>query len=120
MNVTGRELLVFGLVVLIVLLGGLWFLGWFGGFGSMGPGMMGPGMMGGFGWFSWLLACLIPLGLITLLVVGAIWLVMTFSRRPRGTSPPPDQYCPNCNRPVQADWQVCPYCGTSLRQEEIE
>ncbi|HIC89489.1 MAG TPA: zinc ribbon domain-containing protein [Anaerolineae bacterium] len=22
--------------------------------------------------------------------------------------------CPSCGRPVQADWQVCPYCGQGL------
>jgi mono/diheme cytochrome c family protein len=81
MNVTGREIVVFGLVVLAVLLGGLLLLSLFWGLGGMGfgmmrPGMMGPGMMGGFGIFWGLLACLMPLGLIALLVLGAIWLLV--------------------------------------------
>ncbi|MCD6290298.1 MAG: zinc ribbon domain-containing protein [Anaerolineae bacterium] len=23
--------------------------------------------------------------------------------------------CPNCQRPIQPDWQVCPYCGERLK-----
>jgi hypothetical protein len=80
-----REIMVFGLVVLLVLLGGLLFLGliWVFsgfGFGMMGgyrSGMMGPGMMGGNGLIGSLLLCLAPLVLLAvLLLAGAvIWLV---------------------------------------------
>jgi hypothetical protein len=75
-----REIMVFGLVALLVLVGGLLFLGliWvFGGFGMMRPGMMGPGMMGGYGLIGSLVLCLAPLVLLAvLLLAGAvIWLV---------------------------------------------
>jgi hypothetical protein len=115
MNITGREIAVFGLVVLAVLFGGLLLLAVFWGFGGMGFGMMGPGMMGGFGAFWWLLACLFPLGLIALLILGAVWLLGTA----RGTSGPyatSEDTCPSCGRPVQSDWQVCPHCGTPLQE----
>jgi len=121
MNLTGREILVFVLVVFAVLVGGLLLLGLFWGFSGMGLGMMGPmmgsGMMGGFGIFWWLLACLIPLGLIALLAGGAIWLLVSASGSQRDIQPL-EQHCPNCNRSVQSDWQICPYCGTPLRGEE--
>lgn len=122
MNITGREILVFALVVLAVLVGGLLLLGLFWGLGGMGLGMMGPmmgaGMMGGFGIFWWLLACLIPLGLIALLVGGIIWLLVSASGAQR-TGQPPEQRCPNCGQPIQPDWQACPYCGTPLREERV-
>jgi hypothetical protein len=75
-----REIMVFGLVALLVLVGGLLFLGliWvFGGFGMMRPGMIGPGMMGGYGLIGSLVLCLAPLVLLAvLLLAGAvIWLV---------------------------------------------
>jgi hypothetical protein len=125
MNITGRELLVFVLVVLVVLLSGLLFLGFFGSFGSiighgmMGPGMMGPGRMGGFGGFGWLLTCFVPLGLLALLIGGIVWLVTAITNT-QGSSRQPQVRCSNCKRPVQADWQVCPYCGTPLREEEAK
>ncbi|MFQ5596268.1 MAG: zinc ribbon domain-containing protein [Anaerolineae bacterium] len=120
MNITGRELAVFGVVVVAVLLGGLLLLGLFWGlggmgFGMMGPGMMGPGMMGGFGAFWWLLACLFPLGLIALLVLGAVWLLGT-ARGGQGPHSTSEDTCPSCGRPVQTDWQVCPHCGTPLQE----
>ncbi|MFQ5855044.1 MAG: zinc-ribbon domain-containing protein [Anaerolineae bacterium] len=122
MDITAREVVVFGLVVLAVLLGGLLLLGLFWGlggmgFGMMGPGMMGPGMMGGFGAFWWLLACLIPLGLIALLVLGAVWLLST-ARGIQGPDMTSQGTCPNCGRPGQADWQVCPHCGTPLGEDD--
>lgn len=124
MNMTGRELLVFVLVVLVVLLGGLLFLGFLGsfggmrGYGMMGPGMMGPGRLGGFGGFGWLLNCLVPAGLLALVIGGIVWLVTAINKTQGGSRQPHQGRCPNCNRPVQADWQVCPYCSTPLREEE--
>lgn len=124
MNITGRELFVFVLVVLVVLLSGLLFLGFFGsfggmlGYGVMGPGMMGPGRLGSFGGLGWLGSCLVPLGLLALVIGGYVWLVTAISKTQRGSRPPHPVLCPTCNRPVQADWQVCPYCSTPLRKEE--
>lgn len=124
MKLTNREILVFGLVVLVVLFGGLILFAWFGslqgiGYGGLGPGMMGPRMMGGFNTFGWLLPCLIPLGLLALLLGGLVWLVATVRGSAQSSGPVAEANCPNCHRPVQTDWQVCPYCGTSLREEQV-
>jgi uncharacterized membrane protein len=89
-----------------------------GGLGYRG-GMMGPGMMGGyrlapFGWIGMLLMWVFPLGVLVLVVLGIVWLVNAVSR-PRGQAPvAPARTCPNCARPVQADWRNCPHCGTAL------
>jgi len=123
---------VFGGVALLVLLIGLSFLSfsWIGG-GMMGGwgGMMGPGMMGGWGgnvggswgllgWFFSLIALLIPVGFLALLILGGVWLFRQAGGA-KGVSFGPGQAgpgktCPSCGRPVQADWQTCPYCGQGL------
>jgi hypothetical protein len=84
-NINWAQVAVFGLVVLVVfaLGAGVLFL-LFGGWGMMGFGGMRGGwcpMCGGTGRLGWLggivgltLACLLPLGLLTLLVLGAVWL----------------------------------------------
>ena len=124
------QVAVFGLVALLVLLIGTGAFSpigasWLGGYGGWGAwsGMMGPGMMGswGFGPFGWLgmiFMWLFPLGFLAVLAVGIVWLF----RQVSGSSGPvggPSQTaggqpCPNCGRPVQADWRVCPYCGQQL------
>jgi hypothetical protein len=119
-----------GLVVLALLGGSLLGRPWGPGYvgcpawgGSMGGYAMGPGMMGGFGLLGWtfpLLGMLIPLALLALLVIGAVWGVQALICRPAfaaGTLPSAGSggpRCPHCEQPVQADWEVCPYCGTSL------
>lgn len=123
MNITGREIVVFGLVVLGVLLGGLLLLGLFWGLGGMGlgmmgPGMMGPGAMGGFGVLWWLLICLVPLGLLALLVLGIVWL-LSASRGTQAPFTPSQTTCPECGQPVQPDWRVCPHCGTALQEDAV-
>lgn len=122
MNITGREIVIFGLVVLGVLLGGLLLLGVFWGLGGMGfggmmgHGMMGPGTMGGWGILWWLLICLVPLGLLALLAAGVVWLLST-SRGTQAPLTPAQETCPSCSQPVEAEWRVCPHCGTSLHDE---
>jgi hypothetical protein len=140
------QVLVFGLVVLVVFLVGVSLLPMlFGGYQGMGPGMMGRGGMpalspveGMGGWCPWcrgtgrfgggglmggffgllfmFLGLLIPVGLLALLIVGGVWLVRNIS----GTTTPsaPAKTCPDCGRPVEPDWQICPYCGASLGKEE--
>jgi len=77
------------------------------------------GMMGGFGfapfgWIGMLLMWIFPLGVLVLVVLGIVWLVNAVNR-PRSQAPvAPTKTCPNCARPVQADWRNCPYCGTAL------
>lgn len=125
MNLTKREILVFGLVVLVVFLGGLLLLVWYSGlqsagFGGLGPGMMGPRMMGGFNMFGWLLPCLIPLILLVLLIGGLGWLLATDSEPQQNANAAAEANCPNCSRPVQTNWQLCPHCGTSLQKEQTQ
>jgi hypothetical protein len=120
---------VFAAVVLLVFLVGASLLGGFGGYGYapgvMGGrgGMMGPGMMGGWGFgpFAWLgmiFMWIVPVGFLTLLILGVVWLFrqVSGSSGPVAAPPqaPPGKTCPNCGRPAQADWQLCPYCGQAL------
>ncbi|MFH2104177.1 MAG: zinc ribbon domain-containing protein [Chloroflexota bacterium] len=85
------------------------------------------GMMGGYGWHypmmsGWgfsplggifmglgmLLIWIIPLGLLFLVVYGAI-------RLANPTRPPAVvQTCANCGKAAQSDWKTCPYCGKAL------
>lgn len=114
-----REVLVFVLIALAVFLSGLFILGlfwWSGtmGYGMMGPGMMGPGMMGRFNPFGWLI-CLVPTLLIIVLLGGIVWLFGTRDRIDRSAF----AKCPNCQRLVQPDWRVCPYCGASLETGKV-
>ena len=117
MKLTSREVLIFIMVTLAVLLGGLLLFGLLWGFGGMiggyRSGMMRPGMMGGMGLFWLLLLCLLPLPLL-LLLAGAIWRVASRG----GSQPaPPGMTCPHCGRAVQPDWRVCPYCSEPLKGE---
>lgn len=88
---------------------------------GVGPGMMGKWgyfpMMGGFGIFGGLMmlfAFLLPVGLVALVVIGAVALL----RHPGNPIPPfsvsSGRACPNCGKPVQPDWTTCPYCGQKL------
>ena len=117
MKLTSREVLIFILVALAVLLGGLLLFGLLWGFGGMmggyRSGMMRPGMMGGMGLFWLLLLCLLTLPLI-LILAGAVWLVAS---RGESRSAQPGVSCPHCGRAVQPDWQVCSYCGEPLKWE---
>jgi hypothetical protein len=100
--------IVFGLILLLVL-PGLWMMG--------GPGMMGGyGYMHPFGWGGMLLGWLIPIGVIVLLVVGAVALVNSLNKSGNPTQPPAasSRNCPNCGKAAQADWNTCPYCGQKL------
>ncbi len=122
------QMLVVGLVVLLVLLIGASWLGGYGGrgmwSGMMGPGMMGNWNFGSFGWLAMIFMWLLPLGFLILLGVGIAWLFRQASGSSRATGrstgdpsqTETGQPCPNCGRPVQADWQLCPYCGQKLEQ----
>ena len=121
-KINWAQVVVFGVVALLVFLIGANLVGGYAGWGMMGPGMMGGGGRGwGFGPFGGLgllFMWLFPLGLLTLLVLGIIWLFRQVSS-PAGPAAAPPQVpagrtCPNCGRPTQADWRVCPYCGQAL------
>jgi hypothetical protein len=120
MNLTRRELVVFGLLIsfLVVLNGLLLWSAFKGpgivGFGGIGPGTIEPpAAVSGPGLLWRCLIFLIPLSLIALLGGGIRWW-LTAIRGPQQTPQSPKVQCPNCNRPVQADWHVCPYCAISL------
>lgn len=90
----------------------------FGGMPMMARGFRGPFMLGRFGilggWIFMLGRMLIPLALIVLLVLGGI----AIGRALAGPRAAVVTTCKNCGRPVQADWNNCPYCGTKLKNDE--
>lgn len=70
---------------------------------------------------------LIYLGLLALIILGIIALIRGLGRPQTSAlaaqtgsaavvTQATSQICPNCKRPVQEDWQHCPYCGTDLPQ----
>jgi hypothetical protein len=82
------------------------------GFGMMRSGMMRSGMMP----FGGIFGGLFSLGVLTLIVLGIVWLVKSL-RSPRPVEAVPAapvvmvHPCPKCGRPVQEDWNNCPSCG---------
>lgn len=131
---------VFASVVLVTFIIGIMLLplgfGWYGGSWAMGPGMMGGRTQGGWcpfcggtgrysGWgfggvFSWVFmlgTMLFPLGLLVLLILGAVWLVRSMSR-PASRVPAAPRECPECGKSVAADWRHCPECGHVLEGDE--
>lgn len=106
------------LALLLVLIALPILLRTFGYDGMMGgySGWRHP-MMGGYGYlpfggmfmgFGMLLMLAFPLGLLFLVIYGAVRL----ANKPN--MPAPAQSCSNCGKVVQADWKNCPYCGTGL------
>jgi hypothetical protein len=86
-------------------------------YGMMGPGMMGDWGFGPFGWLGMIFMWVVPLGFLTLLVAGVVWLVRAATGglpNANPQTPPATGACPSCGRPTQAGWQLCPYCGESL------
>jgi hypothetical protein len=93
--------------------------GW-GGYGRhmRGFGMMGFGMMP----FAGIIGGLFSLGLLTLLVLGIIWLVRSM-RKPAAAAVPAATVsgvgtvaaavhaCSRCGEPVEEGWKHCPNCG---------
>jgi hypothetical protein len=129
-KINWTQVVVFGIVAFLVFVIGVSLLpvGWggswgpWGGWGSgrvMGPGMMGGWGFGPFAWLGMVFMWIVPLGFLTLLVLGIAWLVRQVSgpSGPVGAPPqvPSGRPCPNCSRPIQADWQLCPYCGQALK-----
>ena len=89
---------------------------WMGGYG----GIMGPGMMGGFGYmnplgfFGMALMWLVPIGLLVLLVIGAVALINGLKKSGNAAHSASEHKCSNCGKATQSDWTTCPYCGISL------
>lgn len=112
--------IILGLILLLLVPGFfMLFPGMMGGFGGMmgNYGMMGRGF--GFAPFGVLLVWLVPLGALVLLILGAVGLIRSAASSGRSDSPQaaaaPARACPNCGKPVQSDWNTCPYCGTGLK-----
>ena len=56
----------------------------------------------------------LPLGILTLVVLGVIMLVRS-SKKPEEVQAILDQpICPSCGNEIQLDWKVCPHCGEHL------
>jgi len=113
-----------GIVALVLGIGVLGFLA--GPIGGWGWGCPGCPMMGRWGWgfggMGWglgllmmLLGLAIPLLVLGLGIAAVLWLVQQVTRS-SGPAPSttPTAFCPQCGRPVQADWKHCPFCGASL------
>lgn len=116
-----KNLVIFLVGFLLVILIGLPILGGFVGGGSYGwmPMMGGWGrgyhMFGAFpffgGFFMMIAMFLVPLAFVALLVAGILAVFKGLHNPP---AQPPVQRCGNCNKPVQADWANCPYCAEKL------
>lgn len=109
-----------GVILLLVIMFALPFL-WRAIFGYSYGGMMRSGssnwghpMMGGWGvgglflGLGMLLMWIVPLGLLFLIIYGAVRLANQPNTLVMAHS------CGNCGKSVQADWKNCPYCGTTL------
>jgi uncharacterized membrane protein len=88
-----------------------------GSWGYRGWGMMGNWGYSPFGWFGMglgmLFMWLIPVGIVALIVYGVVVLVRNTGNNTAPSTPLTP--CPNCGKGVQANWQNCPYCGTTLK-----
>jgi hypothetical protein len=80
----------------------------------------GTGMMGysPFGWLRMLFGLLVPLGFISLLVAGGVWLVRAVTANSSPFTPAKTELnaCSSCGQNVQADWRNCPHCGAMINQ----
>ncbi len=112
------------LVVILLAIPALGLFGGWGGYSGWGGMMGGRGMMGNYGYFFpmgflWGLFMLaIPIGVIVLVVLGIVSLIAYLTRSSKSeaqTIISASRTCPNCGKPAQADWNTCPYCGTSLK-----
>ncbi|MHB0886219.1 MAG: zinc ribbon domain-containing protein [Bacillota bacterium] len=100
---------------------GYWRSGFYGPMGGMMYWMHGPGGIAGrgFGYSSWN-----PLW--TLFIIGLVVLVIYllignrhgacrgYHHDGAGHGYHHDRGCPNCGRPTEPGWQVCPYCRQPL------
>ncbi len=94
--------------------------GWWGGWDTMtGYGRLGYRPLG---WLGMLFGLFIRLGMLALVVAGGIWLVNALTTggidlstiRQNAQTRTDAAVCPACGKPVQPDWNTCPYCGTAL------
>ncbi len=94
--------------------GGSAFRGRLDGRSSLGMmGIRGNLPFHGFGIFGGLLMLLLPVGLISLAVIGVMALL---HRSGNPFSSAHMLACSHCKEPIQADWKVCPHCGTKIKK----
>lgn len=67
------------------------------------------------GLFGGLLMWLFLVGLVVLVVAGIFLLVRVLQQPNRERFDYTQKLCDQCGKKVAPDWQVCPYCGESLR-----
>jgi hypothetical protein len=68
------------------------------------------------GLFGGLLMIIFTLGFLGLTVVGVVLLVRALQSPQRnGGSLLVGEHCKQCGKKVSPEWQVCPYCGESLK-----
>jgi len=81
---------ILGIIILSIILVGANILGNqnYGGWGMMGPGMMN-GWGFGFGWIGMILMWLIPVGILSLVILGIAGLVRSLTSDDQGSTPPP-------------------------------
>ena len=90
----------------------------FGMMPIMARDFRGPFLYYGFRYAPWVFLLgrlLLPLALIVLLILAGFVIGRGLSG-PR--APVAATTCHNCGRPVQADWNICPYCGAKLKSDE--
>lgn len=135
-RVSWAQIAVFAGIVVLIFFCGLVLLPLFLGVGGwwMGPGMMGGqrqgvwppfgggtgtypgwGLGGVVGWFLMLGMMFVPLAVLALLILGAVWLVRATSGPPRHTDSS-TPLCPHCGKAVEVDWRACPFCKEDLQQ----
>jgi hypothetical protein len=126
---------IMGGVLLMVLLAGVIVIGLFRfsgmpvmlpGLGYRAPFMFGSGRFGFLNMGVMLARLLIPIALMALLFLGGLAVGRSMKRssggQPDQTMPPSTASipCKNCGKPVQAEWNNCPYCGTLLRNDATQ
>jgi uncharacterized membrane protein len=108
--------IILGLVVLFLLpslmMGRFWGNGYNGMMGGYGGMMGGWGFMNPFGFLGMALMWLLPIGILVLLVYGAVSLFKGLNRS--GNAPLVERKCTNCGKATQDNWSTCPYCGKAL------
>ena len=67
------------------------------------------------GMFGGLLLGVLFLGLVVLVVVGIVFLVRALPQSNQNQMAATKRICDRCGKTAAPDWQVCPYCGESLR-----
>ena len=85
---------------------------WFDGYWNHHGIRWGVPMMGLFGG---LLIFVFTLGLLGLTVGGIVLLVRALQQPSHNRSDLLGRHCEHCGKKVASDWQVCPYCGETLK-----